>query len=396
MAARAFEGIRVIDTTHVLAGPFAAYQLAVLGADVIKVESPHEPDQTRGQGADPALRQSGMATTFLAQASNKRCITLDLKQPAGRDLFRRLVAGADILVENYRPGAFDALGLGYRDLSALNPRLIYCSISAFGANGPRGGQTAYDVVIQATSGLMAATGTEAVNPVRIGSPVVDYATGTAGAFAMASALFQRERTGRGQHIDLAMADVAKILMGAQITSYSYGRHHPHPMGNRHFSATIGCYDTKDGLLMLAAANHRQQVRLWQALGRPDMIKTDEGEKLAARRAEMEVLEAIFPTRTAAEWEEFLQGHHVPAGRVRDLVDSLADPQQQARGTLHHHAPCAGVDHEFTVPVAAFQLAEGSPAIDTPPHQHGADTDAVLAELGLSAGEIGALRTAGAI
>src|SRR5262245_40840597 len=154
---RPFEGIKVIDVTHVLAGPFAAYQLAVLGADVIKVEHPDEPDQSRSSGTDKVLNRRNMGTSFLTQASNKRSITLDLKTERDRDILRELAATADIFVENYRPGAFDVLGLGYETLSALNPRLIYASFSAFGQNGPRGPQTAYDHVIQASSGIMAMT-----------------------------------------------------------------------------------------------------------------------------------------------------------------------------------------------------------------------------------------------
>src|SRR5205823_10120546 len=216
---RPFEGIRIIDITHVLAGPFAAYQLAVLGADVIKVEHPDDPDQSRLSGTDRALNRAQMGTSFLTQGSNKRAMTLDLKQEKGREVLQRLVAGADVLVENFRPGAFAALGLGYEALSTINPRLVYCSISAFGHTGARREQTAYDHVIQATSGLMAMTGTEDVHPVKFGAPAVDYATGTMAAFALASALFQRERTGEGQHIDLAMLDVAMILMSSHLTGY---------------------------------------------------------------------------------------------------------------------------------------------------------------------------------
>src|SRR5215831_14299268 len=201
---RPFEGIRVIDVTHVLAGPFATYQLAVLGADVIKIEHPDEPDQSRSNGTDKALNRGNMGTSFLTQASNKRSITLDLKQEADRTILKKLVATADIFVENYRPGAFEALGLGYEALSAINPRLIYASFSAFGQGGPRREQTAYDHVIQATCGIMAMTGTEDVHPIKFGSPAIDYATGTTGAFALAAALFQRERSGRGQRIDMAM------------------------------------------------------------------------------------------------------------------------------------------------------------------------------------------------
>src|SRR5438105_1732552 len=270
---RPFEGIRVIDVTHVLAGPFATYQLAVLGADVIKVEHPDEPDQSRGNGTDKALNRRNMGTSFLTQASNKRAITLDLKQPADRDILKQLAATADVFVENYRPGAFESLGLGYEALAAINPRLIYASFSAFGQNGPRGSQTAYDHVIQATSGIMAMTGTPDVHPVKFGAPAIDYATGMTGAFALSAALFQRERTGRGQRIDMAMLDVAMILMSSHVTGYLRNGTHPKPHGNRHPHATNGAFKTKDGtLVMLGASNIRQQKRLWALLGRPEMIK----------------------------------------------------------------------------------------------------------------------------
>src|SRR5262249_5458259 len=236
-----FEGIRVIDVTHVLAGPFAAYQLAVLGADVIKVEHPDEPDQSRGAGTDKALNRRNLGTSYLTQASNKRSITLDLKNEADHDKLKRLVRTADVFVENYRPGALEALGLGYEALAAINPRLIYASFSAFGQTGPRRQQTAYDHVIQATSGIMAMTGTDDVHPITFGLPSIDYATGTTGAFALAAALFQRERSGRGQRIDMAMLDVAMILMSSHLTGYLHNGSHPKPHGNRHPHATNSAY-----------------------------------------------------------------------------------------------------------------------------------------------------------
>src|SRR5438132_10880216 len=234
---RPFEGIRVIDVTHVLAGPFATYQLAVLGADVIKVEHPDDPDQSRGAGTDKALNRANLGTAFLTQASNKRSITLDLKAEKDREILKKLVTTADVFVENYRPGALEALGLGYETLAKVNPWLIYASFSAFGHTGPRREQTAYDHVIQATSGIMAMTGTKDVHPVKFGSPAIDYATGMTGAFALASALFQRERSGRAQRIDMAMLDVAMILMSSHLTGYLRNGVHPKPHGNRHPHAT---------------------------------------------------------------------------------------------------------------------------------------------------------------
>jgi crotonobetainyl-CoA:carnitine CoA-transferase CaiB-like acyl-CoA transferase len=380
---RPFEGIRVIDVTHVLAGPFAAYQLAVLGADVIKVEDPNDPDQSRGAGTDTALNLAGMGTSFLTQASNKRSLALDLKQERDRDILKKLVATADVFVENYRPGAFEALGLGYEALSAINPRLIYASFSAFGQTGPRSEQTAYDHVIQATSGIMAMTGTEQVHPVKFGSPAVDYATGMTGAFALSAALFQRERTGRGQRIDMAMLDVAMILMSSHITGYLRNGVHPKPHGNRHPHATNGAFAAKDGLVMLGASNLRQQRRLWTLLGRPDMIKKTNDERDADHEREIAVLEEIMPTRSAHEWEQFLQANHVPAARVRTMGEALADPQIASRGVIHRHAGGNGAEGSFGVPLAAFTFAHGGPCIDSPPPALGQHNEEIFAALELA-------------
>jgi crotonobetainyl-CoA:carnitine CoA-transferase CaiB-like acyl-CoA transferase len=229
----------------VLAGPFATYQLAVLGADVIKVEHPDEPDQSRSGGTDKVLNRAQLGTSFLAQASNKRAITLDLTAEGDRGILKKLVATADVFVENYRPGALEALGLGYEALSAINPRLIYASFSAFGDSGPRRERTAYDHVIQATSGIMAMTGTPAFNPVMFGAPAIDYATGTTGAFALSAALFQRDRSSRGQP-STAMLDVAMILMSSHLAGYPQ-RHPPQASWQSPRPCDQRRLETKDGL-----------------------------------------------------------------------------------------------------------------------------------------------------
>jgi crotonobetainyl-CoA:carnitine CoA-transferase CaiB-like acyl-CoA transferase len=383
-AMRPFEGIRVIDVTHVLAGPFAAYQLAVLGADVIKVDDPNDPDQSRSSGSDKELNRRQMGTGFLTQGSNKRAVTLDLKTERDREILKKLAATADVFVENYRPGAFEALGLGYEDLSKINPRLIYASFSAFGQEGPRGQQTAYDHVIQATSGIMAMTGTKEVNPVKFGSPAIDYATGMTGAFALSAALFQREKTGKGQRIDMAMLDVAMILMSSHLTGYLRNGAHPKPHGNRHPHATNGAFQAKEGIVMLGASNIRQQKRLWTLLNRPDMIKTTNDERDADHAREIAALEEIMLTRTADEWEEFLQARHVPACRVRTMGEAVADPQIATRGILHRHEGATGVAGAFGVPVAAFKFAHGGPRIDSPPPALGEHNEEIFAELGIGA------------
>jgi crotonobetainyl-CoA:carnitine CoA-transferase CaiB-like acyl-CoA transferase len=288
-----------------------------------------------------------------------------------------------VFVENYRPGAFEALGLGYDELSKINPRLIYASFSAFGQHGPRGRQTAYDHVIQATSGIMAMTGTKDVHPVKFGAPAIDYATGMTGAFALAAALFQRERTGKGQRIDMAMLDVAMILMASHVTGYLRNGVHPKPHGNRHPHATNGAFKTKDGtLVMLGASNIRQQKRLWKLLGRPEMAKNSNDERDADHDYEISVLETIMRSRSAAEWEEYLQANHVPAARVRTMGEAIADPQIASRGVLHRHMKGFGMDGPFSVPLAAFKFAHGGPRIDTPPPALGEHNEEIFAELGI--------------
>jgi crotonobetainyl-CoA:carnitine CoA-transferase CaiB-like acyl-CoA transferase len=355
---------------------------------VIKVEHPDDPDQSRSSGTDKALNRRNMGTAFLTQASNKRSITLDLKLEKDRAFLKKLVATADVFVENYRPGAFEALGLGYDALAAINPRLIYASFSAFGQTGPRGQQTAYDHVIQATSGIMAMTGTADVHPVKLGAPVVDYATGMTGAFALASALFQRERTGRGQRIDMAMLDVAMILMSSHLTGYLRNGVHPKPHGNRHAHATNGAYETKDGLLMLGASNLRQQRRLWTALERSDLIKRTNDEREADHARETAVLTEIMKTRTAAEWEEFFQARHVPAARVRTMGEAVADPQMASRGVIHRLDGAPGIAGAFGVPVAAFTFAHDGPRVDSPPPRVGEHNAEIFAELGVTERKVG--------
>ena len=264
---KAFSSIRIVNSTHVLAGPFASYQLGILGAEVIKVKSPHNPDQARMQGADRALNDSGMGTSFMAQASGKKAIALDLKSEGGRQALLRMLETADVFVQNFRPGSFDRLGLSYEDVRKLNPRLIYCSISAFGATGPRREETGYDNVIQASSGMMAMTGHGDGRPLKSGAQLVDYGTGFAAAFAISAALFQREKTGVGQFIDVSMFDVALMLCSSHVAGLTWTGSVPKAKGNRFPFATIGCYRASDTDIMIAASNLSQQRRLWIALGR---------------------------------------------------------------------------------------------------------------------------------
>jgi crotonobetainyl-CoA:carnitine CoA-transferase CaiB-like acyl-CoA transferase len=370
----------------------------VLGADVIKVEDPNEPDQSRESGGDHALNRQRMGTGFLTQGSNKRSIALDLKTEGGREVLKRLVRDwADVLIENYRPGAFKALGLGYEALSKLKPKLVYASMTAFGQDGPRGNQTAYDHAIQATSGITAATGTPESGPIKTGVPVIDYATGTMGAFAVSAALYQTLRTGKGQYIDMAMLDVALVLQSSHITDYYHtGKHHKRA-GNKMRFAESSMHDAADGLLQIAASNSRQHRRFYAAIGEQAEAERASLDERSARYDEKYAMVAArIRERSAQDWENYLQDKHVPATRVRELHEALADPQLKHRGVLHRHESVPGVGKPVTVPLAAFKFAHDGPSIDRPPARLGEHTDEVLAAVGYSAADIAALRKAKAV
>jgi crotonobetainyl-CoA:carnitine CoA-transferase CaiB-like acyl-CoA transferase len=395
---RPFEGVKILDCTHVLAGPFAAYQLAVLGADVIKIEDPNEPDQSRESGSDMALNKQRMGTGFLTQGSNKRSIALDLKTEGGRAALKRLVKDwADVFVENYRPGALKALGLGYDEFSKLKPKLIYASMTAFGQDGPRGTHTAYDHAIQATSGITASTGTPTSGPIKVGAPVIDYATGTMGAFAISAALYQTLRTGKGQHIDMAMLDVALILQASHITDYFHAGHTPKRGGNKMRFAESSMHETREGLLQLAASNARQHRRFYTVIDEPaEAERTSLDDRYGRWDEKNAMIAKKMQARSAQEWEDYLQSRHVPATRVRELPEALADPQLQHRRVLHKHESVPGTGKPATVPLAAFKFAHDGPSIERPPARLGEHTDEILAAAGYSAAEIAALREAKAV
>ena len=298
-----------------------------------------------------------------------------------------------MLVENYRPGAFEALGLGYEDLRKINPKLIYASFSAFGQGGPKRERTAYDHVIQSTSGIMAMTGTPEANPIKIGAPAIDYATGTMGAYALSAALFQRERTGQGQRIDMAMLDVAMILMASHVTGYLRNGKHPKPSGNRTGHATSMAYQTDDGIVMIGASNLRQQKRLWTVLERPDMVKRTNDERDADHDREEAVLAEIMLTRTAAEWEEWFQARHVPASRVRTMGEALADPQIASRDVLHRHENAPGVTVRSPSPSPPSSSRMTARAWTVRRRCSVQHNDEVLGDLGYSEAQIASFRDA---
>lgn len=396
-----FEGIRVLDLTHVLAGPFCTYQLAVMGADVIKIEPPDEFDMTRAEGASKDLNGQSLGIFFAAQGANKRAITLNLKTDEGRNLFKEFVKGADVLVENYRGGVMTGLGLGYDALKAINPRLIYCSMTGFGHTGPKGKDPAYDNVIQAFSGLMAATGTPDVSPVRVGPPVLDYGTGAQAAFAISAALFRRERSGQGEHIDVAMLDAAMMLMSVLAVETQAAGAPPRPNGNNHArNAGYACYDTKDGLLMVGAYTGKQHARLWHALGRADVAAEMAGagpDDIAAQRETQAALfKDLFAQETADHWERHLNDCGVPAARVRKLDEALAHPQLASRQVLQDSLEMPETGAKLKAPTAAFSYSSGGPALNRSPAAPGEHTEEVLGELGLSVNDVADLRQRGVV
>lgn len=390
---RPFHGIRVLDLTHVLAGPFCAYQFALLGADVIKIESPQAPDAARGRGPDDALNAAGLGINYLVQGSNKRSMALDLACEDGRAILLDLVAGADVLVENYRAGALEALGLGSSTLQARNPKLIYCSITGFARGHERETVNAYDNVIQAASGVMARTTGRAGEPVKSGASFIDYATGYAAAFAISAALFQRQASGIGQVIDCSMFETALTLMSPEAAAALYeGPAQPRPK-----EAGLGTYETADGLLMLGAFNARQNKRLWDALGRSDFAALQGWPQLwDAAQAMRDALVPIMRTRTAAEWETYLHGIGVPAERVRTLDEAVRLPHLGKRGFFHALEPDQPSAAPVSVPLAPFSYAASGPAIDRPPPRLGEHSADILGEIGRSPATIATLRERGVV
>ena len=389
---RPFEGIKVIDVTHVLAGPFSTNQLGLLGADVIKLENPNDPDQARNTGPDQLLNDQNMGTSFLTTGSNKRSLTVNLKSKEGQSIFKKLAKKADVIVENYRSGALGALGLGYDEIKAVNPAIIYCSLTAWGQAGPRSKQTAYDQVIQGYSGVMSITGNADTGPMRCGPQLIDFAAGTTAAFAIASALFQRERTGKGQYIDGCLTDTAFILMGAQITgALRTGKKLSYQTPDRG-QATHSEYMAKDKMLLLGASNHRQHSRFWELVGQPERSKKSESFRRKNREAEAAALRKLIATKSAQEWEDFLQDNHIPAARQRSVEEAIEDPQVDFRNIFHNYENGSHkVDGKYTVPVAAFKYAEDGPKIDSPPPAFGQHNSEILLELCYTKDEIADLR-----
>jgi crotonobetainyl-CoA:carnitine CoA-transferase CaiB-like acyl-CoA transferase len=383
------DGITVLDLTRVLSGPYCTMLLADMGARVIKIEQPGKGDDTRAWGP-PFL--DGESAYFLSINRNKESVTLDFKHPDGRALLEQLIAKADVVVENFRPGTLTRLGLDYETLSKTYPRLIYCSISGFGHSGPRSKQPGYDAIMQAEGGLMSITGIADGPPVRLGVAIVDIVSGMFAAYGVAMALLARERSGRGQEVDLAMLDATVALLTYQAGNYFASGKVPARLGNRHPS--IVPYETftaSDGEFVLAVGNDDQWRRFCAVTELPD------DERFATNRQRVSGYDALRPwvadrlrEQPRQHWIETLTAAGVPCGSVRNFEELFADPQLAAREMI------AMVEHATIGPLRALgvpvKLSETPGAVRTPPPTLGQHTDAVLRhDLGLSADAIAALR-----
>ena len=385
----ALQGIRVLDLTNVLAGPFCAYQLALLGAEVVKVEVPGDGDLARQLGADPALNAARMGASFLAQNAGKQSLTLDLKTERGKDLLRRLVRRFDVLVENFRPGVMQRLGLSHEALAAENPQLVYCAISGFGQDGPMKGAPAYDQIIQGLSGMMSITGDAASAPLRVGYPVADTLAGMTAAFAISAALVRRLRSGEGGFIDVSMLDSALCSMGWIVSNHLIAGVDPQPHGNDNFTAApSGAFRAQDGMLNIAANKQEQFVALVQALGLPELaddprfaLREDRKRHRAALTA---LLEGRLRQRPCAEWEALLSRIGIPAGAVLTVPQALALPQVQQRALLKTFDAAPGVGRPLQVARSGFKLSGGDPDVQTPPPRLGEHSEALLRSIGCSA------------
>lgn len=393
------ENIRVLDMTNVLSGPFSTMHLALLGAEVIKIENPVGGDLARKLGSNPSFSKELMGTSFLAQNANKKSLTLNLKVPEAKEVFRKLVKTADVVVENFRPGVMDRLGFSYQALCEINPKLVYCAISGFGQTGPDAFKPAYDQIIQGLSGVMAINGDERLNPLRAGFPICDTVAGMNAAFAIMAALYYRERTGEGQFIDIALLDSIMPLMGWVAANLLIGGQQPVLMGNDNFTAApSGTFRTQDGYVNIAANQQKQWEDLVDALGLP-ALKTDprfqERDTRKKNRNELTpLLEEKLTQQPTQYWVDVLNEKGIPTGDILSLEQALKQEQCRHRQTI------VEVDEPQIGKIPVFNLTakfSKTPAqVDAPPPRLSAHTEEILGGLGYDAAAIADLRQKTAI
>ena len=406
--------LKVLDLSRVLAGPWCTQMLADLGADVIKVERPGLGDDTRHWGPPFLKDAQGNDTTqaayFTACNRNKRSITIDMAQPEGQALIRQMAVGSDILVENFKVGGLAQYGLDYASLKALNPRLIYCSVTGFGQDGPYAERAGYDLMIQAMTGMMSITGraddVPGGGPLRVGVALTDLFTGVYAASAILAAIEVRHCTGEGQHIDMALLDVGMAILANQAAGFLNSGNVPKRQGNSHPSlAPYQDFPTQDGAMLLAIGNDGQFARFCQAVGHPEWVADARFASNTLRVKHRDVLipamEAVTRTRTTAQWIALLEDKAVPCGPINDIGQAFADAQVQARGLAIKQplapAVVAQTAIESIASVASpLRLAATPPVLRRASPALGEHTHEVLAELGLGSQEVASLKQAGVI
>lgn len=391
-------GIRVLDMTNVLAGPFCCHQLAHMGAEVIKIEAVGRGDLARQLGSDKKLSAAKMGISFLAQNSGKKSLSLDLKSEDGKAIFQRLLATADVLVENFRPGVMARLGQDYERLKQSHPQLIYCAISGFGQTGPMSKRPAYDQIIQGLSGVMSITGNPEDDPLRVGYPLADTIGGLTAAMAISAAL---NKTPRGQFIDVSMLDSVLATMGWVVSNYLIGGVEPAKHGNENVtSAPSGTFRTGDGLLNIAANEERQWQSLISHLGCEHLAEDARFETRndrKANRAELTgELEIWLAGKSAKQWESELTSLGVPVGIVMSVPAILENEHTNHRGLLADFDDVTGIDRDISVVRTGFQTNGTPMKVSSPPPTLGQHNEDLLRELGYDDDAINMFRAKGVI
>ncbi len=398
------QGIRILDLTRAMAGPYCTMMLGDLGADVIKVERPGRGDESRGWGppfvGEPYGPYPGESAYFVSANRNKRSIMVNMKSPAGLDIVRRLAANSDVFVENFRTGVLDSMGLGYEQLRNVNARLIYCSISGYGRTGPYADRPGYDCVIQAEGGFMGITGPEEGPPFRVGVPIIDITAGMFSATAILAALRARDLTGEGQLIDLSLLDTQVALLANVASNYLVGGQEPRRLGNAHPNIMpYEAFRARDRWFMLAAGNERMWSILCDVIGQPELKAdprfADNNARLVNRQTLRLILEEAFLTHDADDWLAELRRAGIPCGPINTIPEVFSHPQADARDLVTEvEHPSAGVVQLLGFP---YKLSQTPAQVRRPPPMLGEHTKEVLVELlGYSTEDVAACEETGAI